>query len=56
MLDLLQALFVGLVLSTGVAAAHWAFGMNERPGDMQPAWFETARPGALATLAGRAPA
>lgn len=56
MLDLLQALFVGLVLSAGVAAAHWAFGMNERPEDMQPAWLETTPPAILATLAGRAPA
>ncbi|MBR0669445.1 hypothetical protein GXW71_34195 [Roseomonas hellenica] len=56
MLDLLQALFVGLVLSAGVAAAHWAFGTNERPEDMQPALLESAPPAILATLVGRAPA
>lgn len=56
MLDLLQALFVGLVLSAGVAAAHWAFSMNERLGDTQPAWLETTQPAILVTLAGRTPA
>lgn len=56
MRDLLLALFVGLVLSAGVAAAHWAFGMNERPEEMQPAWLGTTQPAILATLAGRAPA
>lgn len=56
MRDLLQALFVGLLLSAGVAAAHWAFGMNERPGDMQPAWLGSVQPAVFATLTGRAPA
>lgn len=56
MRDLLLALFVGLVLSAGVAAAHWAFSMNERPEDMQPAWLGTVQPAVLAILAGRTPA